>query len=303
MSRGIYLVANKRSQDHCENLIHSIRRSGCKLPIRLIPYGGDPVESPAILSQVEVTPETAYPAEARTLVDTLCAALSCPRGFVLRYLAFYSDWDHFLYSDNDIVALSDWTELFAYFDGTDQPDLVHADEEYTTKGKYNFRDPAAISKEFGEHALEQAITAGHFLCRRDPRLIRDILSGLDWMKTHSTVVIPHDQTLLHLAALIGRWRIRNLCKAPDRWASSWAGDYQDPLMLIQLLNGRERRRISHVHYSGDWPDGSKPIEVLLDSFRDRDAWNRHAAVQAARHSLGINQVQKVIKKVRRRLGC
>jgi hypothetical protein len=303
MSRGIYLVANKRSQDHCENLIHSIRRSGCQLPIRLIPYGGEPVDSSAILAQVEVTPEASYPAEARALVDRLCGALSCPRGFVLRYLAFYSDWDHFLYSDNDIVALMDWSELFSYFDTDDQPDVVHADEEYTTKGIYNFRDPSAVTKAFGEVALEQAITAGHFLCRRDPRLVQDVLKGLAWMQANPSVVIPHDQTLLHVAALLGNWRIRNLCKAPDHWASSWAGDYQDPLTLIHLLNGRQQRRVSHVHYSGDWPDGSKPIEVLLDSFRERDAWNRHAAMQAARHTLGINRVRKVIKKVRRRLGC
>jgi hypothetical protein len=303
MSRGIYLVANKRSQDHLANLIHSLRRAGCRLPIRLIPYGGQPVDAKEVLAEVEVTPESAYPADGRALVDELAGALSCPRGFVLRYLAFFSDWDEFLYSDNDIVALMDWSELFTYFSDDPRPDLVHADEEYTTGGRYNFREPAAITAAFGATALEQAVTAGHFLCRRDPRLVADLRRALAWMQAHPQVVIAHDQTLLHLAALLGGWRIRNLCKPPHGWASSWAGDYRDPLTLIHLLNGATRRRISHLHYSGSWPDGSKPIEVLLESFRDRDAWNRRAALLGARHSLGINRMRTVLKKVRRRLGC
>jgi hypothetical protein len=303
MTHGIYLVANLRSQSHCENLIYSIRKTGCRLPIRLIPYGGEPINSPAVLSQVEVTPESSFPAEGRALVEKLTKGLSCPRGFVLRYLAFFSDWDSFLYSDNDIVALMDWSELFNHFSETPTPDLIHADEEYTTKGVFNFKQPDKIISAFGPQALEQAITAGHFLCRRDPGLLADILKALDWMNAHPEIVIPHDQTLLHLAALIGDWRIRNLCKSPDGWGSSWAGDYQNPLALIHAINAEKRQRISHLHYSGDWPDGSKQIDVLLDTFLERNQWNRHAAIHGLRHALGINQMSKTIRKVRKRLGC
>ena len=303
MTHGIYVVANLRSQSHCENLIHSIRKTGCRLPIRLIPYGGDPINSPAVLSQVEVTPESSFPAEGRALVEKLAKGLSCPRGFVLRYLAFFSDWDSFLYSDNDIVALMDWSELFNHFSETPAPDLVHADEEYTTKGVFNFKQPDKIISAFGPQALEQAITAGHFLCRRDPRLLTDILQALDWMNAHPEIVRPHDQTLLHLAALIGGWRTRNLCKSPDNWGSSWAGDYANPLALIHALNTGKGQRISHLHYSGDWPDGSKQIDVLLDTFRERNQWNRYAAIHGLRHALGINQISKTIRKVRKRLGC
>ena len=41
--RGIYLVANQRSSAECSNLIATIRRCGCNLPIRVIPYGGSPM--------------------------------------------------------------------------------------------------------------------------------------------------------------------------------------------------------------------------------------------------------------------
>lgn len=42
-SRGIYLVANRKSSEHCHNLIYSIRQCGCHLPIRIVPYGGEPL--------------------------------------------------------------------------------------------------------------------------------------------------------------------------------------------------------------------------------------------------------------------
>ncbi|HEX3134769.1 MAG TPA: hypothetical protein VHX44_14465 [Planctomycetota bacterium] len=300
MTRGIYLVANLRSQDHCENLVHSIRRSGCTLPIRLIPYGGAPVESRTLLREVEVTPEESYSQEGRDLVARLTGALSCPRGFMLRYLAFFGDWEVFCYSDNDIVALMNWDELFQHFDREPTLDLLHADEEYTTGGRYNYHQPQAVLDAFGQDAMASAITAGHFLLRRDHRLLSDIDAALKWMADHPGVTIPHDQTLLHLAALIGHWRINNLCRGLERWGSSWAGDYPDPLTVIHTLSSG--RRISHIHYSGGWPDGSRPLDVLLDSFRDRDAWNRHAALNSARHTLGINQLRGVVRKVRRRLG-
>ena len=41
--RGIYLVANQRSSELCHNLLYSIRECGCELPIRVIPYGGEPL--------------------------------------------------------------------------------------------------------------------------------------------------------------------------------------------------------------------------------------------------------------------
>ena len=40
--RGIYLVANRRSQAECDNLIASIRRCGCRLPIHVIPFDENP---------------------------------------------------------------------------------------------------------------------------------------------------------------------------------------------------------------------------------------------------------------------
>ena len=136
MKRGIYLVANRKSEEMCENLIHSIRASGCTLPIRLIHFGGKDIRAPYILSQAEFLYYDDFPAEAKQIIADLRSVLTeCPLGFLYRYLAWFGDWDEFIYSDNDIVALTNWENLFDYLDDND---LVHADEEYTTKGCFNF---------------------------------------------------------------------------------------------------------------------------------------------------------------------
>jgi hypothetical protein len=304
MSRGIYLVANKVSEDHFANLIHTIRSTGCTLPIRLIPFGGRPIDSPAVLAQVQVTPVESYPREGQEFVNELAAVLTCPRGFLYRFLAWYGDWDDFIYSDNDIVALMDWSELFAYLD-EGQTSLVHADCEYQTGGCHNVDDPAAFLAAFGPDAMAAAITAGHFVARKRDGQLADLRRALAWMKDHPGVAKRHDQALLHLAVLLGGWQARNLCKPPDSWGSSWSGDYPTPMVLVQTLNGATRRRLSHLHYSGSWPDGSRPTEILLHSDCSRSRWNRLALIENARQVFGFNYLLRRYKnlriKIRKRL--
>lgn len=304
MSRGIYLVANQVSEKHCLNLITSIRRSGCKLPIRLIPFGGAPVTARLILDQVTVMKVEDFPTDGLAFINELSSLLTCPRGFLLRFLSFFGDWDEFIYSDNDIVSLMDWSELFGYLSpgGNALPiDIVHADQEFITKGKYNYRKPELLLDYFGPQAMDSLLTAGHYVARRDLRLVTDMRRGLEWMRAHPDIVTAHDQTLMHVSALLGNWKIRNLCRDPQPWGSSWAGDYPDTLSLIQATNGMAQHRISHLHFSGGWPDGSKAVDVLLLSYLERNAYNRQVMVDTARHCTGYNRLRSLAKRARRKL--
>ena len=158
-------MANLISQEMCSNLIYSIRSSGCNLPIRLIHFGGDQVNSPYILDEVELLTFEDFPQEAQDLVNNLRGVLTqCPGGFLYRFLGWFMDWDQFLYTDNDVVALSNWSEMFDYLE---DKDLVHADEEYTTKGIYNYHKPKEVEKIFGEDVHLKAITAGHILVKKN----------------------------------------------------------------------------------------------------------------------------------------
>jgi hypothetical protein len=149
--------------------------------------------------------------------------------------------------------------------------------------------------------MDCLLTAGHYLARRDPRLVADLRKALEWMRAHPDAVIAHDQTLMHLAILLGGWRTRNLCRASSPWGSSWAGDYPDALSLIHATNGAGRQRISHIHYSGGWPDGTRPVDVLLLSHLDRKGYNCRMMRDTTRHVSGFNQVSSLIKRAKRRL--
>ena len=267
VKRGIYLVANKSSQEICENLIYSIRASGCVLPIRIIHFGGEEISSPYISSQVEFLDYNNYPENAKEFIRNLRTVLTdCPLGFLYRYLAWFSDWDEFIYSDNDIVALCNWENLFDYLENFD---LIHADEEYTTKGIFNYYKPEAIQSIFGHSALESAITAGHIIVKRNNRMLQDISNAITWFKENSDIPHKHDQSMLHIASLLGNWRVLNLCKAPHNWLSSWAGDYKNTLQLIQSTQ-KGNARISHLHYSGGTPRGNLAIQELLYSIHYSD---------------------------------
>jgi len=267
MKRGIYLVANKKSQELCFNLIYSIRESGCNLPIRLIHFGGEKINSLYILKQVEFLYYEDFPLEAKQLITNLSSVLTdCPLGFLYRYLAWFSDWDEFIYSDNDIVALCNWETLFDHLSGFD---VVHADEEYTTNGRYNYTKPEIIQLLFGINALESAITAGHIVVKRNSGMVNDINNAIVWFNQNSGIAKKHDQSLLHIASLLGDWRVLNLCKSPHNWLSSWAGDYKNSLQIIQHIQNKNVN-ISHLHYSGSSPKGDLAIQDLLLSAKNDD---------------------------------
>lgn len=262
----IYLVANDRSRRDFLNLVYSIISSGCKLPIFLIPFGGQAIPLNTLPNEVEILAENSFPSEAITFVDHLATFLACPRGFLLRFLPFFGGYERFVYSDNDVVALCNWEELIQRLDHCD---IVHADEEYTTGSRYNFLDPSFPESCFGTDFHAHAITAGHFAAKRSSKIIPSLNQALDWMVANQSVCRMHDQTLLHLASYFGNLNALNLCKPPHRWLSSWSGDYQNTLEILHLL--QQGKRISHLHYSGG-PTGAfrHPIdELLLSSLTPR----------------------------------
>lgn len=262
MKRGIYLVANRKSQGICENLIHSVRKSGCTLPIRLIHFGGQEISSSYILNEVEFLRFESFPEEAKQFIGSLRGVLTdCPLGYLYRYLAWFSDWDEFIYSDNDVVALCNWEILFDYLNGYE---LVHADEEYITNGKFNYKRPELIQEIFGELSLKSAFTAGHIVAKKDLSMITDMKSAIDWFSQYPHIPKKHDQSLMHVAALLGNWKILNLCKSPNNWLSSWAGDYHNSLQIIQKVQ-LTGTKISHIHYSGGSPKGNLAVQDLLFS--------------------------------------
>ena len=302
-SRGIFLVANSNSSEHCHNLIFSIRECGCGLPIRILPYGGEPLVLEAGLEDVRVLAAEEFSAEGQAFVSELRRRMPmCSPGFLARFLAWFGEFDEFLYSDNDIVAMMNWEELFPFLG---EYELVNADWEYRTGGVFNIQQPDKFEELMGAGALEQAITAGHFLCRRETHQTRDLLAALEWMEAHPEVPKWHDQALLLIAVVLGKWKTLNLCKAPHHWASSWAGDYRNLFDVVRTIQTK-RQPLSHLHYSGGAPTGAGPVEELLFANLPVQERNRKLLSALAIESSGVGRVKRKVrrewKKVARKLG-
>lgn len=296
--RGIYLVANRHSQANANNLVASIRRCGCRLPIRVIPFD----ETPPVLDKqwkdVEQLSLADFPAEGISFFNELKDRhRGCNPGLLRRFLAWFGEFDEFLYSDNDVVALMNWEDLFPWLE---DHDLVHADREFATGGKFNLREPRKFEEIMGAGSLEAAITSGHFLCRRSPRHPADLLAGLTWMESHRDLLIWQDQVLLHVTILVAQWRVLNLCRAPHNWASSWAGDYKDMLELVRSIQV-DRRPVSHIHYSGGLGSGARPIDELLWSNLSLKERNRKLLRALSKESLGLETLANQTNRVKRRI--
>jgi hypothetical protein len=297
LTRGIYLIANRKSADECRNLIYSIRAFGCTLPIRIIPYGGKPLQVDASWVDVRPLPISDFEADGVAFLEELHRRMpQCPEGLLRRFLCWFGEFDEFLYSDNDIVALRNWEELFPYLG---EYDLVHADEEYTTKGRFNLRQPDRFEELMGQGTLQLAITAGHFLCRRKPQHREDILRALAWMEAHPEVPIWHDQALIHVALVLAKWPSLNLCKPPHNWASSWAGDYRNVLEIIRTIQ-TERKPFSHLHYSGGLGSGAEPIgELLLSNLSPKQRKRKLLGLLMSEAS-GLSATQQIAKRAVRK---
>jgi hypothetical protein len=266
----------------------------------VIPFGGELLPVDDRWQDVRLLSMSDFPAEGLAFVEELSRRIpKCPLGFLRRFLCWFGEFDEFLYSDNDIVALMNWQELFPYLE---QFDLVHADLEFTANGIFNMRQPDRFEELMGPGALGLAITAGHFLCRPKIQHRDDLLAGLAWMEAHSEVPIWHDQSLLHVTVALAKWPALNLCKPPHNWADPHAASYQNTLDLCRVIQV-EDRPISHLHYSGMATHGTKPINELLYASLPAKQRNRRLLRALIWEASGLGTIQgflnRAIKKARR----
>jgi hypothetical protein len=297
LKRGIYLVANRQSADECGNLVYSIRRCGCQLPIRIIPFGGEPLPISAAWNDVRVLSISDFPEEGVAFVEQLKRRIpNCSLGFLRRFLAWFGEFDEFLYSDNDVVALMNWEELFPYLE---KYDLVHADLEFTTKGIFNMRQPDRFEELMGPGALEIALTAGHFLCRPRVQHRGDLLAGLAWMEAHPEVPVWHDQTLMHVTLALAKWPALNLCKPPYNWADPHAGSYLNILDLCRVIQ-TDGHPMSHLHYSGINADGAQPIDELLYTSLTAKQRNRRLLRALIWEATGLKAMRELLRRAVRK---
>ena len=297
MTRGIYLVTNRRSEREAAHLVFTLRQAGCTLPIALIPYDDNPPIHPRLRTETTFLNVADFPAEGRALLGQIAELWPASRaGLFRRLLAWWGPYDQFIYSDNDIVALADWSLFFARLDDND---FLHADGEYQTGGTFAYKKPQIVKEKFGPAALDSLLTTGHYVSRKRPEIAAALAATVAWLRANPGVAHEVDGAFIHLAILVGGLRIRNLCRAPDHWPSPWAGSYRNALEVIHAV---QRGRLLQLHYSGGDPDGyfaSEEIYFSEDTTGQR-LW-RHIRVALA-HWTGLHYVRtRIWPGLKRRL--
>lgn len=295
-NRGIYLVANKPSEQLCKNLVYTIRRTGCRLPIAVIPYDGRALTDPDLLAETRILPPSGFPSHSRDRVRDLAARLdACPEGFLRRFLALDGPFDEFIYADNDIVAISNWEPLL---DHLQDNDIVHQDMEWTTDGRFNFTDPSPVRSEFGREAMLHAMNGGFFAMAKSTPLADLIPRALDWMEQHRGAIKMHDQTLLHIALLLGDLRVTNLCRPPHNYAGPWAGDYGNLFDLIATITSG--KPTLHLHYAGGCIDRHGPMGELLASYATKEERYQLQTRAFVRLATGLETAQRTFRRAKRK---
>jgi hypothetical protein len=236
-----------------------LRQAGCAWPIALIPFDDDVPTDPRLLAETTILNLEKFPREAIDLLAQIGRLWPKSRlGLFRRLLAWYGPFDEFIYTDNDIVALGDWT---VYFDRLAGADLVHADWEYKTVGIFAYAKPEIVVEKFGPAALDSLFTTGHFASRKKPEMTAIFSQTIAWLRENPGVAFEVDGPLLHLAMLVGSQRVVNLCREPDHLPSPWAGDYRNALEVAQAAS----RGLRKLHYSGWTPDGYYAREEFTHS--------------------------------------
>ena len=297
MTRGIYLVANRRCEREAAQLVFSLRRAGCALPIALIPFDDDPPVHPRLRSETTYLRLADFPEESRALLGRIAELWPASRaGLFRRLLAWWGPFDQFIYSDNDILALADWSP---FFDRLGDNDFLHADMEYTTQGVYAYKKPEAVREKFGPAALDSLLTTGHYASRKKPEITAALAAAVPWLRANPGVAHEVDGAFIHLAVLVGGLRVRNLCRAPDHWPSPWAGDYRNALDVVQAA---QRGPLLQLHYSGWNPDGYDAREELYFS-EDTNVQRMRRHVRAAfMHWSGLHYLRyKFWRGLKRRM--
>jgi hypothetical protein len=296
LNHGIYLVANRRSQEEAANLVYALRLSGCRLPVCLIPFGGRPVDDRVLLREVEILKLESFPETALDLLRRIARLWpESTGGLFRRLLAWFGPFEEFIYADNDLVPMLNWERLFDFLP---EHDVVHSDMEYTTGGRYAYRLPAAVEEHFGPAALENLFTTGQFVARKDPAALGTFQNAVDWLSTHPGVAIEVDGSFLHIAALAGNWRVLNLCKDPHRWLSPWAGDYRNSLDVVQ--KAQRGRPIAHIHYSGWSPRLNKPQEDFLTAHLSERTRLARLVSSGMKELAGWNWFSRAFGRLRKR---
>jgi hypothetical protein len=256
----------------------SLRATGCRLPLEVIPYDARRFELPERAEWWEMPDVLAWLAAERT------------RPVMRKYQCLLAE--NYQFVDADVIFLRN-------------PEEVLAPHAGFVTSCCHWRDAAHTTTEESERLLaarsttwrKSTFNSGQFACDRALYSFEELKRTATRTEFAGTCLrLPwHEQPGLNLLVIHSGVPITNLTLPPYSMESTWAGDYADG---FEQYWKEAARKPYLIHWAGTPTDVPRPINALLYGFltkAERAEWDEQVAAWRR------NQEKKPLRGVARRV--
>ncbi len=277
----IITLANQNVRLQFAAMERSLRATGCRLPLEVIPYDEQRFELPANAAWWEMPEVLAWLASEKT------------HHMMRKYQCLLTA--NYQFVDSDVIFLRNPEEVLAPHAGF-VTSCCHWRDGGHTATEESQRMLAAKSTTW----RKTTFNAGQFACDR-------ALYTLDGLKRTASkfaatcLRLPyHDQPGTNLLVHEAGVQITNLTLPPLTMESTWAGDYAGE---YEKYWSDARRKPYLIHWAGTAMDAGRPIDKLFYDHltaAERAEWDAHAARGNARKA-PLGGVARRVKRALKRL--
>ncbi len=246
----------------------SLRATGCRLPIWLIPHDDD--------GWFDLPPGAQW-WRLPAITEWLAAEQAHRRLRKFQCLTV----GNYLFADTDVIFLRNPEDVLRPYAG-----LVASCTEWNKPENTHTRQSRALMSRRSSTWLRRVFNSGQFACDRplfeSVESLKAVATHRDYRKT--CLRYPADQPAMNLLAFHADVPVTNLTLPPICMESTWAGDY--PGDYEALWRDRERTPFL-IHWAGRLLEleDDRPINALFHhhlSVAERAEWDRYVAGAQAR---------------------
>ncbi len=276
--RFIATLASSEVRLHFTALERSLRATGCKLPLRVIPYNENKFELPA---------NAEWWANAQ-IFDWLTSWGAHP--MMRKYQCLLED--RFQFVDTDIVFLRNPEEVLRPHQG-----FISSCGHWRDPGETLTAQSAEVLCANTTNWRLNVFNAGQWACDRSLFEFNALKRQAEAPAFVSTCLkFPyHDQPGLNLLVHASGVHITNLMLPPTRMESTWAGDYEAEFESFWI---DAQRKPYLIHWAGCRITGTRSIDKLVEQFltqSEKQEWREYLRLSEAR-------VMRSQRSLRYRLG-
>lgn len=277
-------LANRQTRLQFLAMERSLRATGCRLPLRVIPYSDDLFDLPQG-STWWCVPE---------IIDWLKAENAHPMMRKYQCLTV----DQYQYVDGDICFVRNPEEALSPFTG-----FVVCCTDWN-KPEYTYTEKSRMLLARKTSTWQKTVfNAGQFACDRALYTVEALkaqASQPDFVETCVTCSL-HDQPGMNLLVSSSGVAVTNLTMPPFCMESSWAGDYPGE---YERLWQEEQRKPYLIHWAGPTLEWPLPINQIFYDFLTREEkreWDEQLKQQVRQRSVKYEKSLPLPRRIARRM--